>query len=199
MSENIVDGFGELRKFCKQVALLLKEAREMMKDKDWKRANPAEVFDTSRSIDDPKRWLPYEFCRFFKNAKYPSLLSYVAVNVGDPEGCPIDCALCSAGVLDFQDTMNPNKGEHWWSRWHLYILRRRKDDGTPCVDEPPGNEWPKEQLDQIPAGLSKVTTLAYPLVKITDPEALREKIVKPLLKIIEGGAKGSKAAPSDRV
>jgi hypothetical protein len=47
----------------------------------------------------------------------------------------------------------------------------------------------REEGDHDPTpGLLSVTTFAYPLVEITDCEALQKKIVKPLLNVIEQAA-----------
>lgn len=58
----------------------------------------------------------------------------------------------------------------------------------------PQTTWKQQDgWEEPPLGVLSVTTLAYPIMEITDCEALREKIVQPLLKVIEEEAKSSKA------
>lgn len=193
--KNIVSGFRELRKFCHQVSLLLKTAQEMMADKDWERAKPYAVFEADPAIDAPDSWLPYGVCRFFQNSDFPRLLCYIAVSVDDPEEkSPVEYALLSAGCIVLQLGRNRDKLAHWMAYWHLF-MDSRKDDGSPCLDDEPQKTGKpiKKGEPEPPASFVRVTTFAYPLVEIADPEALREKIVLPLLKVIEEEAKGSKA------
>lgn len=188
MSKNIVVGFSELRKFCKQASLLLRTASTMMEDEGWDIAKPAAVFEGGRKPSEPEWWLPYDLCRFFEKSGDNRLLTYIAINVGDPEEYyPIEYALLSAGCVRFRAgarrSATENWTEHWWSRWHLFMQDRRKDDGTPCFDEP-HVMWPENDREDLPDAIESVTTLAYPLTDITGSEALGEKIVKPLLNLV---------------
>lgn len=189
--KNIVGGFRELRKFCREVALLLKTAQDMMNDKEWERAKPYPVFLSSPTIDDPELWLPYDLCGFFENSNFPRLLCYVAVSIDDPgEKSPVEYALVSAGCIVLKSGKRRDKLEHWMAEWHLFI-DSRKDDGSLCRDDDPQKTGkPRKTGDpEPPASFLRVTTFAYPLMEITDCETLREKIVQPLLKLIEEEAK----------
>ena len=193
--KNIVCGFGKLRKFCHEVSLLLKSAQDLMKDEDWNRAKPDDVFYTRSGIDDHEWWLPQEVCRFFENPDFPRLSCYIAVIVDDPdEKSPVEYALISAGCIVFRPGMRRDKLEHWMSHWHL-LIDSRKDDGSPCRDdEPQKTGKPKQKGDEEPpASFLRVTTFAYPLDKIANCKTLNEKIVLPLWKVIEEEGKSIKA------
>jgi hypothetical protein len=164
----------------------LKTATELLEDELWKTTHPQALFEVSRSIDWPDWWLPYEFCRFFKNHTCPHLLLYIAVNLGDREDdSSVDYALLSTGCITFKTDEKHAETAHWWSRWHVYMYELRKDDGSLCVDEPQTRWKSEDGFEKPPAGIVRVTTFAYPLVEITDSEALKEKIVQPLLKVVE--------------
>ncbi len=190
--KNIVCGFRELRKFCHQVSLLLRTATGMMEQESWDSTSPPTAFYTCRRIDEPDWWLPYEFCRFFKNSKIHRLLPYIAVNLDDPAGnSPVEYPLLSTGCIVFGASKNRAKVEHWWSRWHCY-MDSRKDDGSLCIDEPL-ETWKLEKGDEEPPeGIVRVTTFAYPIIEIGDCEALRHKVVEPLLKVIEQESKATR-------
>ena len=77
---NIVDGFRELRKFCREVALLLKTADGFMQEGDWTPIPRTTVVGSvSGRLDSPDYWLPTEFSRYYKHDQFPHLLPYIAV------------------------------------------------------------------------------------------------------------------------
>lgn len=183
--ENIVRSFGELRRFCRDVSLLLETAGSMMEEKGWTIAPPMRVFAASSALKAPDEWLPYEFCRFYTKSDFPNLLLFIAVNVGDPaedHNGPMKYAILSAGCIAFKPGNSPAGTEHWWSRWHLFMKEdRRKDDGSICTDEP-AKDWKRyADEDDPPAGISIVKTLAYRLTSIGNADSLESKIVDRLL------------------
>jgi hypothetical protein len=188
---NIVSGFRRLREFCREVSRLLGTTKGMMEKKRWEKVKRTAVFRIRSR--DPYRWLSHEFCLFFNNTEHLQLLPFVAVIVDRPEEhSPDDYALLSAGCLVFADK-KPTKVKHRWARWHVYMGDRRKDDGTVCIEEQQkARQW-EEGHHKPTAGLVSVTTFAYPLVKIGNPEALQKHIVQPLLKLTEREAKKVKA------
>lgn len=188
---NIVDGFRALRDFCKEVALLLKTATGLMDDEGWTVTKPDAVFEGKRDIGRPEWWLPYEFCRFFENSAFPDRLPFIAVNLDDPDKNepPVTIALLSAGCIIFEAGKQRVKVEHTLARFHLFMGHKRKDDGTLFVSEPPTEpeEWDWEGKGITPPGIFRFTTFGYPLEEISDRN-LRQKIIEPLLKLIEDEA-----------
>ena len=197
--KNIVGGFRKLRKFCREVSLLLKTTEDMMKDKGWERAKlkklgkPSAVLYTYNTIDWPDWWLPYEFFRFFKHSEVRCLSPYIAVNLDYPnEAYPVEYVLLSAGCIVFQSGTQHDNLAHPMTRWHL-MMNDRKDDGSLFLDEPQKTWKPENGDEEPPAGVLRVTTFAYPLVDVADCAALKQKVVLPLLKLIEEEAKRSNA------
>jgi hypothetical protein len=121
------------------------------------------------------------------------LLAFISVVLDDDaeDFSPAQEALASAGCIIFKPGERPDHAEHWWSRWHVYQQNGRMDNGTLCSDEP-HTTWDEEDHDDLPAGIMSVTTFAIPLLEVTDCNALRERIVKPLLNLIEQQPKGGK-------
>ena len=100
----------------------------------------------------------------------------------------MDYALLSAACITFGAGEKPADVELRWSRWHLYMGDRRKDDGSLCVDEPRKTWKPRWDHLKPPAGIVKVTTFAHPLTDIVNSEALKAKVVRPLLDVLRNEA-----------
>jgi hypothetical protein len=184
-AKNIVEGFRELRRFCKDVSLLLNEANKMMAENGWihisKRTHAIETLD---GLDDPDGWLPDAFFCFYEHAKREHLLPYISVLVDNlwADDYDPDCVkepIISAGWLDFgvgKKASTEWRKNYWVCASHLW-MENRKDDGTPCTDD----VWKISENEDFPAGTVKVTSFAHPLEIITNSEKLKEKIVQPLL------------------
>ena len=182
--ENLVAVFRSLRVFCNDVSKLLQVATARMADKGWCPTQPTAVFESSRAIDRPNVWLPYEFCRFYACPQVPELVCFVAVNIGYPKDAfPMINALLSAGCITFDSKQKCVETSHWMARWHLF-MDDRTDNGMIFRDEPP-KAWKAEEGWPPPAGIIKVETFAYPLVEIKDGETLAEKIIAPLMKLVK--------------
>jgi hypothetical protein len=177
---NIVKGFQELRKFCRQVSVLLKTADGMMREQDWKPIPRSSVTgNSSGKVDEPDLWLPTEFSRFYLSTGCPRLLTYIAVIVEHVDDeWPIEEAILSAGCLAFEPG-HSWKGEYWFSHLHLE-METLKTDGTPCREHPQ-ETWTDEQP---PVGLETVTTFARPLDEFVNSDSLRKKLVDPLMGIV---------------
>lgn len=179
-AKSILAGFQELRKFCRELSLLLMTADGMMREHGWSPVPRTSVTgNKSGRVDDPEWWLPTEFSRFYQNNRHPQLLPYVAVlvhHLEDEDEWPIDVALLSAGCLVFKKTWAWN-GEYWWSRSHL-DMQVQRNDGTICRENP-NETWDDEEP---PEGVIAIVTFARPLDEVVDSETLRAKLVDPLLK-----------------
>jgi hypothetical protein len=170
--KNIVNGFRELRKFCREVALLLKAANGFMQENDWTPFRKTTVVgNSSGSLDYPDEWLPTDFSRFYEHRIFRHLLPYVAVLVEQlDEPSRIEQALLSVGWIDYGAGNAVGDWEYHFCNWHLF-MRDRADNGKLCSEDP-RQTWPDEPP---PAGVVKATTFAFPLDETT-AETLRENI-----------------------
>ena len=184
IGRNIVNSFRELRKFCKDVSLLLMSADGLMLESGWRPFPRIGVLGArSFSVDQSQWWLPLEFVRYYESSDFKNLLPYIVILVDDIENnVALDEALLSAGILDYGANGTVADWGYWFSHWHLW-MPNRKDDGTLCFEDP-RQTWGKEKP---PQGIVKVTTFAYPLEDITSSESLNQKVIRPLISTMVKG------------
>jgi hypothetical protein len=125
--------------------------------------------------------LPDEFFCFYENGAFEHLLPFVAVHVEDlyHDHPDLEEALISAGWINFG--VGKRAADQWgkdytWCDSHLQMVNRQ-DNGTLHTGDA-REIWENEDYA---AGSVAISTFAYPLVVITDCEALKGKIVTPLL------------------
>jgi hypothetical protein len=182
--KNVVDGFRQLRQFCKDVALLLNEANKMMEQGGWKRISKrTKAVETFDHLDLPEYWLPDAFFCFYEHAKRRNLLPYIAIHVDDLWGDPdyIREPIISAGWLDYgvgKEAGTEWGKDYWLSYLHLW-MSNRTDDGTRYT----GDVRKLSEDEDFSSGVT-ATTFAHPLDVIKSSEELRKEIVKPLLKLL---------------
>lgn len=178
-SRNIVDGFRTLREFCRQVALLLTTADTLMQERGWEsRLGSRALGYQSKSIKEPKFWLPSFFGRFYKTQKYAHLLPFISVlieNLKNPK--LINEAMITAGWVDYGVGNKCGVWKPWFCRWHLWMTDR-EDDGQ-LHKQDPRKEW-KRWSKSVPEGVVEGVTFGYPLDVIVSAQALEEKIVERL-------------------
>lgn len=128
----------ELRKLCEQISLMLRTVDEQMGIEGWEAAS-----NTAKSYTDsllaPKKWIPYEIFRLFKNKEYPHLLAYVSVLLDDDiEGEyaeEITEPLVTAGYFDYgQGKHVDDNWEYGYVRWYGY-MENHIDDGRIYQEE----------------------------------------------------------------
>lgn len=181
--KNIVDGFKVFGNFCKDVALLLKTANNLMEDHDWLYiSHKTKAVQQLSSLKESDYWLPDAYFCFYENVKCKQLLSYIAIHVGDysDPGRDIKEPRISAGWLDY------GRGKNAIGAWekdyrvcyaHLWI----NNNQAKCNGKLYHGDLREIYEDKsTPSGI-KVATFARNLEEITNSEKLREKIVQPLL------------------
>jgi hypothetical protein len=183
---NVIVGFRTLRKFCENVAELLVKTNELMEEAGWeqiKRYVPA--VEINQSLDNPKWWMPDTFFCYYEGADAQRLLPFIVVVVDDLYGEDpnrVKEPLISAGWAEYPvDTIAK---EEWGKDYrvhysHLWV-KNRQDDGTLCSGDA-RDIWEDKKMEE---GAIRLTTFAYPIEVITDSEALKEKIVQPLLEML---------------
>lgn len=182
--KNIVDGFREIRIFCKEVSLMLITADGFMKEAGWIPWPRSSVIgNRSGAVDEPERWFPYEFSRFYKKTLSKRVLPFIAVLLDDPcieeNKTLMSEALLTAGYIDYGEK-EAEIWDYWYSRSHLFMAKKegnRLDNGKiySALTQDIWNE------DEIKGGAVRVVTFAFPLDEITDGNSLKNKIVQPLL------------------
>ena len=115
-AKNVVDGFRELRRFCGDVALMLKTANEMMKEAGWTWISKhTSAIEVRTKLDESESWLPDAFFCFYQHAQHRQLIPFIAVHVDDLFGStPIEVPLLSAGWIDY------GAGKDGFAEWDKY-------------------------------------------------------------------------------
>jgi hypothetical protein len=190
-SQLIAQTFHQMRRFCRDVSLLLSTAEEVLKSRGLPSAQVDKgcLSGGTYSLDRPNKWLPRRFFRTYKHKTDPNFLAYVAVIIDLPPGRELEdgSALLTAGALHYQQ---PNG----WGRplagpatdvilWHLH-RGDRDDSGQPKWHRPP-YQWSD---DPIPKGLQSAAnkidsalTFALPPHEITGTEVLIARVIEPLI------------------
>jgi hypothetical protein len=190
-SQIIAGTFYELRRFCRDVKLLLSTAEEIFAQREWLTAQGDKtcVSNNSSSLDHPDGWLPIRFYRSYRSAKHPGALAYIAVIIDLPPGRETDDgnALLTAGVLWSSEP------EGWVSApsgfptriytWHCHRADR-DDTGKPAWHDSPF-QWEQSRLPNnwknVEAKVHRAITLARPLHEITSTDQLEAEVIDQLL------------------
>ncbi|GFO95881.1 hypothetical protein ig2599ANME_0062 [groundwater metagenome] len=127
----------EIRRFSEELTLLLKTADSLMNKKGWITATKNTTYaSSSNSLQDAKRWYPFDLFRFYHNSKYPLIVAFVSIILeedewmGEPPKTPITEPLVTAGyfVFDDKEDINLSSENYWWARWYE-LKENRIDDG----------------------------------------------------------------------
>ena len=176
--QNFFKVIRQARDIFGQVSLLLSTAEALMGEANWVLATAYDVAlaGGSTTLRQPRKWMPYELFRFFKNNDAPHIITLISVILDDSEEKGrIEEPLLSAGLFDYGNGNTVGDfSEYWYTCFHMYMPDRR-DDGT----------FLRANVESFPETWSchfkRVSTFAYPLVDITNAEFLGDKVVSPLL------------------
>ncbi len=184
MSIEILKLMKQTRKIFEQVGALLSTADGLMGEAAWDTTTNTCLSGSSASINLPKQWMPYEVFRFYKKEDSPNLLLFVCVLLDERDDYESEFSqsLITAGSFNYGESEEGDKWEYWeywWSRFHGYMPERTDDGVVHHVD--PKIQWPNESYP-----FEGVSTFAWPLASITNTSDLKEKIIEPLLQLIQG-------------
>ncbi len=178
--KNISGMVAQMRKLCAQIALLLRTANDMMKEKGWECVSNATA-DASYSLSKPRWWIPQYFCQYWTNKDNSGKLSFVSIildNRDNESSIQIKEPLLMAGWFDYGPGSEVGDWKSEYCTYHVY-MPGRKDDGTPLFADPK-KAWPEEKYPFI-----RISTFGVPLITVTDTESLKSRIIDPLLKGLE--------------
>lgn len=136
--KKIIEFIKEIRRFSEELASLLKTVDDLMKKNGWITAtgNLTYANESSKSLDLPMRWYPYDLFRFYQNQNYKSILTFVSIILEEdiywmskPPATPINEPLISAGYFVFDNEEDNIVKKYWWARWYE-LKENRVDDGS---------------------------------------------------------------------
>ena len=174
----ILKGLAETRRFFEQVSLLIRTAEEDLKEQGWEPISSSyQSFDITSHLSRPQKWMPRWVVRFFINDEHENILIYIGVlldGAGTWAGFREPWITC--GLFEYLEEKSPH--ENWALDWVTTHLDFEKDpDGKFRLREYPPEERESESI-------SKESTMALPLVEITDVNTLKEKVIVPLIEEI---------------
>lgn len=118
MTENgmkVLEFIKEIRRFSEELTSLLKTTESLMNRDGWITATGNTIYGSSSySLQDAKRWYPFDLFRFYQNSKYPLILAFVSIILEEDEDkwikwmdespkTPIIEPLVTAGYFIFQN------------------------------------------------------------------------------------------------
>ena len=171
----ILRAFQQMRDLCEDVVLLLKTADTFMHKDGWQdySGNTA-VAQTSGSLTSPRWWVPWGAFRFYTHPERKHLVAYVCVLFDHPDKSEsMTEPLVIAGLLDWREAGEVGNWDYGYARWHIGPPGR-KDDGTVVVTNPK-EVWPSKNYT-----LTRMLTVALPLVEVTNADILNARILEPV-------------------
>jgi hypothetical protein len=134
--KKVIEFIKEIRRFSEELTLLLKTAESLMNKDGWITATGNTTYSSSSySLQEAKKWYPFDLFRFYRNSKYPLILAFVSIILEEVEWMgepptPITEPLVTAGyfVFDNKEDIIVNNNNYWWARWYE-LMENRIDDG----------------------------------------------------------------------
>lgn len=197
--KNIVKLMTEIRTLCKEISALLETADRIVERDNWSSINNRSSTVTeavSKDLGKPFEWVPEFLFRFYTNKQScPHILLYVAVILdnrkNDPAYTPkgkerFEEPILTAGYFDYgnEEVVEENVWKEAYCKGHFF-------SNDLCYD---GKIWPvepkemkcfaKQEKDKNLVKFTlplKLKSLALPLIDISDPNNLKERVIDPLL------------------
>lgn len=182
--KNILKAIKQNKKFFEEVALLLKTSDEQMLEKGWYADGNAAIYDMSKSLNEPQRWIPYYLFRIYFNDEYENILAYISILLDDDVwgNYKITEPIITAGYFDYGG--NEVDYEPWITKWYGYWMEKGREDGI--IYEAKKN-WKTEFAEKFDwkVHFEFYKFFGIPLTLITNASELESKIVNRLLDMIQ--------------
>ena len=176
----ILTGLAETRKLFEQISMLIRTAEDILRDEGWETLFGNKCADITGHLYKPARWMPSEVYRFFVAGEDSEVdkdkVLFVGVLLEDKGGWGgFREPWVTCGLYQFNADKDVSKFTHWsWVAAHLEY----KYDPDGAFHE---SEFTSEEQED---GLVYMATMALPLVSLDSAQALKEKIIEPLLQNI---------------
>jgi hypothetical protein len=180
IGHQILIGLIETRKFFDQISLLIRTTEDLLRDEGWEPLLGNKCADLSAHLYRPKKWMPREIYRFFIVSEdgeenrdmviFTGVLLDVENAWGGFQEPWVTCGLYQFNTEKFDVT----KFGYWdWVRAHL----DDKHDADGIFHEYKCSPEEQEEWE----GLVYQATSALPLTAIDSAQALKQKLIEPLL------------------
>jgi hypothetical protein len=187
--KNILKMIKQNKKLFEEMALLLKTSDEQMQKNGWEADGSGAIYDMSKSLNDPQRWLPNYLFRIYFNSEYENILAYVSILLDDDVyGGYEDIItepLITAGYFDYGEGNKVEEYQQWFTKWYGFWMEKRREDEIIYEDK---KNWKKEWEERFPkddVDFEHYRCFGIPLTSITNTSELESKIVNHLLGLIQ--------------
>lgn len=189
-----------MRTLCVEIGHLLSTADYFLDKQGWtssvQSARNAVIQPTSHDLNEPRKWLPRFFCRFYTNENYDGRLLFVAVILDNRDSqrfvVPVDELLFVAGFYSCTRAISTSDWDCHLCEWPLWRSDARKafmpdPRVTPYpVPDSWGRDYPK-------LGIEELYSLVCPLTSIRDSTALKDLIDQLLKSCVDSMDKRAKS------
>jgi len=170
-----------MRNLFGDVSHLLRTAEALMGERSWEvNTGSGCLYDMSYSVNAGHLWMPREAVRTFKSDSYPEMIAMIAVLLDDYkiEEYELEEPVVSGSYFVFPKKMEMDKVKLDFYQSRQFGWCEAGVDGTPVEMNDSDKYWLKEY------GWKYMQVFGRPLVEVTNEEALKEKIIDPLLSLI---------------
>ncbi len=183
IGKQILTGLSDTREFFEQVSLLIRTAEEFLRDKGWDTLFGNKCTDITAHLYKPRKWMPTEIYRFFvageDSEENKDMVLFVGVLL-DSDGAwgGFKEPWVTCGLYHFNnEKFDVRKFSYWnWVRAHL-------DDKHDVDGVFHDYECSPEEQEEWEGPVYQAT-MALPLTAIDSAQALKSKIIEPLLQKI---------------
>lgn len=180
--EELLKSIRSMRGFFGDVSQLLMTADGIMSEKSWEPIWASSCLgDMSYHVSFGHKWMPREAWRLYKNTElYPKVIAIVTVFLDDYQReYNLSEPIVSGSYFVFpeEQTEETIKLDYWHTRclgWCKVNL-----DGTPDSVDNHKPDW------KATYGWEHMEVFGWPLVEITEENMLKQRIIDPLLEMID--------------
>lgn len=188
--KELLQAIKSMRNFFGDVSHLLRTAEALMGEKSWEvNTSSGCLYEMSYSVNAGHLWMPREAVRTFKSDSYPRTIVMIAVLFDDyKEEYKLEEPVVSGSYFVFPEKMEPEKIKLDFYQSRQFGWCEAAMDGISVEMDDSDKYWYKEY------GWKYMLVFGHPLVEISNEEALKVKIINPLIALIERnvGGKGRK-------
>ena len=184
--EDLLQSIKSMRSFLGDLGQLMMTAESLMGERSWEPAwgQAGCVAEMSSSISAGHLWMPREAARAYKNEQaFPNVFAMIAVLLDDYDReYNLAEPVVSASYFVYPETGDQETPTipFWYAKWFGWC--GTSVDGAPVSQSRQDDGW------QDSWKWDYMQVFGHPLVEITNEKMLAERIVDPLLKLMENHA-----------
>jgi hypothetical protein len=179
---NVLLAVRQIRDLFEEISRLISTANSLMEEQGWNSAiDYSKAISVSNALAQPRSWLPYEIFGLYRSPDLPHIFAFITVILDHRrEQERLAEPLLSAGWFDYGEGNKARTNPPYsFAGWHLEVPDRKNDGTKVATNLQTAPRRIRGQMEKH--RIDTVTTFALPLVAIGDSNALKEKVIGPLL------------------